>query len=367
MKTLLPFLIASATFVGVTFSLHAQDAPKERTTGKVLLLKTGHAMEGDIDKIGTQLRIRRGNSEVRIAADTAVRLCADWDDAFAFALSTIKADDANDRVKLARWCHLNGLTQRALDQAKVALELQPLNTEAKQIFTLLERAVNEPTPKSPPVPIVAPRPMEAAPTVDVSFETLIAFTTKVQPILMNTCASCHAGNSTGKFHLERVADSGQKASTQRNLAAVLSYIDLEHPAISPLLVKAVTRHGDAAAPPIRDRSAKPALAIQQWVDQTIAKNPQLKDYAAKKHGPGKANPEPKSVFPTQRSQAPAKGDDVISEQVPRLEIDERNPPRVQPEPVTRTPTVQRDWCDPDHFNEHFHPQYFRQQSVSTLR
>ena len=82
MKTYLPFLIVPAAIVGVAIFVQAQDADKERTTGKVLLLKTGHAMEGDIDKVGTQLRIRRGKSEVWIAADSAVRLCADWDDAF---------------------------------------------------------------------------------------------------------------------------------------------------------------------------------------------------------------------------------------------------------------------------------------------
>src|SRR5450432_1898 len=98
MNTFFRFLLVPAIFAGAGFFLQAQDAEKERMRGKVLLLKTGHAMEGDIEKVGTQLCVRRGKSEVWIAEEKALRLCADWDEAFAYALSQIKASDANDRV-----------------------------------------------------------------------------------------------------------------------------------------------------------------------------------------------------------------------------------------------------------------------------
>ena len=45
----------------------------------------------------------------------------------------IKPDVANDRVKLARWCHMHKLTAEALEQARIALELQPEHTDAKQM------------------------------------------------------------------------------------------------------------------------------------------------------------------------------------------------------------------------------------------
>jgi hypothetical protein len=358
MKNLLPFLIVPAALVGLGLSLRAQDvvkdADKERTVGTVLLLKTGHAMEGDIVKDGDQYRIRRGQSEVCLSTDSAFRLCVDWDDALAFALTTIKTDNADDRVKLSRWCHRHGLTLRALEQAQIALEMQPTHADAKQMVKLLERTLNQPATKpAAKPPVAAQQPTEAPPAVDVSFETLVNFTTKVQPILMNTCASCHSGTGGGKFHLERVADGNQKASTQRNLAAALTYVDLEHPAISPLLVKAVTRHGDGLSPPIRDRSAKPSQAIQHWVEQTIAKNPQLKEYAAKKNGtPAKATPsEPKSVFPIQRPHTPAKAEEISAKQP-------------EPAPTPRTPV---DEFDPSIFNSWAHPEYFRQQSASNKR
>ena len=74
-------------------------------------------MEGDIEKVGMQMCIRRGMSEVWIAGDKTARLCADWDDAFAYVRSLVKLDDANDVVKLARWCHLHQLNAKALEQA----------------------------------------------------------------------------------------------------------------------------------------------------------------------------------------------------------------------------------------------------------
>ena len=132
MNTLIRGLIVSALFAGVGILVYAQDVAAERTKGKVLLLKNGHAMEGEIEKVGTQMRIRRGMSEVWIAADKSARLCENWDDAFAYVSTLVKQDDANDLVKLARWCHLHQLNDKALDQARLALELQPTNSDVKR-------------------------------------------------------------------------------------------------------------------------------------------------------------------------------------------------------------------------------------------
>ena len=106
-----------------------------------------------------------------------------------------------------------------------------------------------------PPSLPTPRPVEAPAAVDVTAETFVAFTAKVQPILLNACASCHANENAGKFRLERVADSNRKVSSMRNLAMVLEYADLDHPTVSPFLVKAVTPHGKDTITPLKDRSA----------------------------------------------------------------------------------------------------------------
>ena len=355
MKTLLRFAIVPAILVGLALSLHAQGTGAERETGKVLLLKNGNVMEGDIKKVGAQWCIRRGTGEIWLAHDKATRLCADWDEAVAFAQTFIKLDSAIDRVTLARWCHLHGLNDHALEQAKIALELQPNSGDAKQIVTILERAKQEPPAKPvTPKPVVAAKPSEPAPTVDVTAETIIAFANRVQPILMNKCASCHATGFGGKFVLERVAESGVKSSTQRNLAAVLPYIDLDRPAISLLLVKAITPHGDSNTPPLRDRSSKPFQSIQQWQADAIRANPQLYDYHAAKKVKGTPSDSKNTTFGSQRSAAEPMRDNVAA---PSAKVEVKATPTetsapVQPKiaqaPVTQQP---REWCDPEIFNE----------------
>ncbi len=357
MKSHLRWLMVPAVLVGVGYFLRAQDLSETRKTGKVLVLKTGLTMEGDITQIGPQICVRNGKSEVWIAVDKTMRLSPDWFDAYAFMQTLIKKDSASDRVKLARWCHLNRLHDEAIEQAKVALDLQPGHAEAGQMVTMLERAKRDentkPAPKTSPPPVV--RVLEPPPTVDVTQEALIAFSAKVQPILMNTCAGCHATETTGKFHLERVSESSHKVATQRNLAAVLKYVDLDRPSISPLLVKSITPHGREALPAIRDRSAKPFQAMQEWIVETIKKNPHLKEYRdAANPTPTKTPPvmatEPKSsAFSSQGTVLPKAEAEVVSQQAPRLEV------KPAPMPLAAAPPRERDWCDAGHFNDYFHP------------
>lgn len=333
MKKILPCLFGPALVVGFGCLLCAQEATELAPSGTVLLLKSGQVMEGEIDLIGSQLRIRRGSGEVCIAADLAARLCADWDDAYAYMHTLIKDDSANDHVRLARWCNMHHLNEKALDEARIALRLQPDHAGAKQIVTLLERAIRDPVVKAAPAAAPAPPAAadKAAPAIlaDVNAETAIAFANKVQPILMNTCASCHATGGGGKFVLERVSEGGQKVATQHNLTAVLNFIDMDRPAISPLLVKAVTPHG-AGAPPIKDRGAKPFVAIKTWLDLAIAKNPQLKDYhAAKKGAPAKSSDQPKSGFGThQSSLAPASRETTVAERPVESAVMDEFDPRI---------------------------------------
>src|ERR1700722_12003774 len=120
MNTFCRFVLAPALLSGVGLFLLAQDTVQERTTGKVLLLKNGNVMEGDIEKVGAQVCIRRGSSEVWIDLDKTARLCADWEDAYAHMQSLLKLDSATDRVKLARWCLLYRMNDKALRQANQA-------------------------------------------------------------------------------------------------------------------------------------------------------------------------------------------------------------------------------------------------------
>lgn len=368
MKPFSLLLAAAALVAGAGFLLRAQEFGSDRPKGKVLLLKNGHAMEGDIERLGTQFCIRHGTSEVWLNADKTVRLCTDWNDAYNYVQTLIKPDDANDRVKLARWCHLHKLTDKALEQARKALELQPGNAEAKLIVTTLERSIQA-SPK-PAIPLSSPvvTAPKADATVDVASETLVNFMTRVQPILMNTCASCHSTNTAGSFRLERVGEGAQKAASQRNLAALLPHVDLERPASSPLLVRATTAHGGAAHPALASRDAKPLQTIQQWIEQTAAKNPHLKSDRVLAKTLVKGEPTTfatqgavvRAVPPEPKAKTPAK---TPPSKTPVVGSTADPTPRPQMQPVR----VEPDEYDPAIFNRHFHGSRMQSMDVTSRR
>ena len=369
MKLIFGCLLGAALCVGVGILLRAQEFGPERTRGKVLLLKNGHAMEGDVEKVGAQMCVRRGSSEVWIGNDKAARLCADWDEAFRYVESMIRPADANDRVKLARWCQLNKLSDRALEQARRALQLQPDHADAKQLVTMLERAQKAPAAKPvtsapPPKPAA---PVEPPPSVDVTAETLVTFITRVQPILMNTCASCHATGNGGAFVLERVNDNSSRAASQRNLAAVLEQIDLDRPAISPLLERAIRPHGSETRAPLPSRSAKAFQSMHHWLEVTIAKNPQLKDYRAVKRKPSMPVP---TAPATLNAEPPLPQPSVIrGVAAPAVPVRPAPEPATTPAPPTPTPltptpavTGEPDAYDVEPFNRHFHAERLKSKA-----
>src|SRR5262249_40251957 len=135
-----------------------------------------------------------------------------------------------------------------------------------------------PPPEASPQNL-APSASETSPlSIDVSAETLGVFTTRVQPILMNACASCHATGRGGAFKLTRAFEGATIArrSTQHNLAAVMAQVDIHNPEASPLLIKAVSVHGANNQPPLKGRQSPPFRMLEEWVRMALASNPHRK-------------------------------------------------------------------------------------------
>jgi hypothetical protein len=92
------------------------------------------------------------------------------------------------------------------------------------------------------------------------------FTAKVQPVLSNVCADCHAHKShTSPFKLKAYDPAFNDPQTaDANLRAVAPLLDTANPHASPLLKYAVTAHGKASEPPLK--AGHPALEkLQLWV------------------------------------------------------------------------------------------------------
>ena len=71
-------------------------------------------------------------------------------------------------------------------------------------------------------PVAQPDKTTAArPSFDISSDAFAIFATRVQPILMNACASCHVSGKGGSFHLTRNLEATllNRKAVQQNLAA----------------------------------------------------------------------------------------------------------------------------------------------------
>ncbi len=337
----------------------AAEPPVPRTTGKVLLLESERALEGDIERHGDQYCIRRGSGELWVPADKGLCLCAGWDEAFARLAARANLADADERLRLARWCQAHGLRGRALAEVKAALEIRPGSAEAKKLLTSYQNTpVAQP---GQPAAATASAPAAPPPAIDLSADCQALFSTRVQPILLNACAICHATGRGGDFQLVRWTEGGQRSAAQKNLAAVLPQINCERPSLSPLLVKAASVHGHGTQPPLPGgRQSVPFHTLENWLQLVLASNPHLRPpgrnppavfgpLPAAEAGQALAPPPelgPPSAAPPQLGPAASKAPPVVSRTI------------AAPPPSRAAPTavVGADPFDPMIFNRQLHPQ-----------
>jgi hypothetical protein len=245
------------------------DSPPAAKTGRVLLIDYDRILEGDIERSGDRFRIRQGAGEMTIPATPAMLLLPNKDAAFHLLKSRAKLSDPVALVKLSRWCLSNELQQQALEMAEMALALLP-NDRSLQRFrddVKLRVTLAPPAPVKPAAALPA-KPQTEPAIADVSPESYGLFATRVQPLLINACANCHASGRGGNFHLNRPSAAfGDQRTTQMNLAAAGAYLNREQPQASPLLSHAVAAHGGGSHPPIRDRQSLAFKYLEEWTRQ----------------------------------------------------------------------------------------------------
>jgi hypothetical protein len=339
MKAIFPSLLWACLFLSPCGGQPPAAAPRPATAGKVLVLENENPMEGEVERVGDQYRVRRVVGETWVPAASVLGVCGSLEEAYRFVRARANLRDPDERLRLARWCRANGLHDQALDEVRAAVQLRPGHAETRRLLDHLEQAaaVARAAPPSRP-----PAPEGPTPAIDLTADSLGLFATRVQPILMNTCAGCHTPTHPGAFKLARAYEIGlgNRKTLQHNLAAVLAQVNFGAPQASPLLTKAVSDHARVGQAPLRSRKEGAYRALEDWVRVTLDNNPLLREQQ-----PGTSAAEGEPTPPAPRP-APARADDGPRPPAPAAPA----PPAVKPPPAPPDP------FDPEEFNRAMHPE-----------
>lgn len=222
---------------------------------RYVLLNNGRIMAGQVQQdaqgylvVGRSGRLHAPYEHVRLVADSLQDVYRQQRDARPEPVSNA------DRLELARWCISYSLYDEARLELKHVLRSDPNQNEARQMLKNLAEILRPDRPEEQAAPS---RTLDGylVPGTEslgsLSRETAATFTAKVQPILVSKCANarCHGVASENPFRLVHVRSNlnGHRMHTERNLAALSPYLDLEHPGDSPLLTVPQGNHGDGAA------------------------------------------------------------------------------------------------------------------------
>jgi hypothetical protein len=256
------------------------DESPEKT--RVLLFRSGRALEGQIDETETHYVVTRATGTVEILKSEIEFVANDLDGAYRYKRERINDAKPTEHIRLAQWCLVVNLRDRAIEELERCVELDPNSTRAKGLLENLRRAAKPAAKSSLPADESEPaKPNSEPPTrtypsfqKELSPAHVSTFSVQVQPLLLRSCgtAGCHDANHPGPLALVGSFRPSQRSS-QKNLRAVLAQIDTEEPDTSPLLVESLRPHGAAHRSPFMNGLNDPAYAkLSDWV-RAVSGNP----------------------------------------------------------------------------------------------
>ena len=229
--------------------------PGQQRKVKMLLLTNGRIVDGVIEPNLTGYMVRKQNGHMYIPY-TQVRFEAnDLLDVYRKLSISMTEPTAGKHLSLAVWCVNQKLYQQAKEQIGKALLLEPDRPEARRMLVRVDaimKSQNGAMQKKTSgngnqelSHILTNYATSRKSLAGISMESMDLFVRKVQPITMKKCgnANCHGGKGKGKFKLEyvRVGFANSRGQTERNLASILDFIDVENPPASSFLQEPITK------------------------------------------------------------------------------------------------------------------------------
>ncbi|MBM79692.1 MAG: hypothetical protein CMJ78_03745 [Planctomycetaceae bacterium] len=260
-------LSTQTTLASDGVAANASVPPTETRT--VLVLRSGRVVSGDINQAATGYVIRKAGGQLLVPFDKVLFEAQSLQDAYRKLRLTIPEPTSGHHVSLARWCMAHELLKEARKELHDALVLDPENDSARRMLTRVQESlVPGSTESAAPAKQVERnadgfvRP-DAQALSGLSPEAARGYVKTIQPLLMNKCsnAGCHGSRAKSSFRLIRIrrGKGNHRIQVERNLAAVLQFVDYKKPDASPLLKKSQSSHGQLGR----------AIFYGQYADQQI--------------------------------------------------------------------------------------------------
>jgi hypothetical protein len=259
--------------LGLASILKAQ-WPEGATGQQLLLLHNGQALEGRISRSDDVYRVVLPNGEIRVKSSDVELLCNDFEEAYQRKQAAIPVGSLRDHLDLAQWCQQHKLYDHAAAELADASAIAPDNP----VVGFLQRRLRitlEPQPERPKAETAADNsiPNDELDRMirGLPQKAIENFTQSVQPMLLNNCTAsgCHGPQSDSGLRLQRTAldEPAGRRMTQRNIYAVLRYVDRDNPLASRILTVPIAPHGTAKTAVFTEHQAMQYKRLVEWVLQ----------------------------------------------------------------------------------------------------
>ncbi len=233
---------------------------------RAILLDDFSVVEGHTLHVGTIFRVTNGDRTRTLSQNHVLFEAASVEEIYQFVLGKMDVTTVAGAAQMAAWCDKNAMYDRAIGHARSVLASNPTDAVLLESIRKLEAKAARVVVKKP-----AHQATQAAAALpandDLSTEATLSFGTKVQPLLMNVCASCHAQKTDkSAFKLSRVREGYIDAeATATNRKIVANQLSRANPTGSPFLEMLVTAHGGQKLASLPNRNHPAYRNLETWV------------------------------------------------------------------------------------------------------
>jgi len=212
------------------------------------MLTSGRIVSGKLKQVSTGYLVSSRSGYVAVARGDVRFAANDLGELYLLQKREMKDPSIAEQMKLAEWCFAQKLNAYAAKELIAILGRDPQNETARRLLARLDDDQQRGSTTVPNRDSSGKKLAddEARSLAGLKGTTAEKFAGSVQPLLHNKCgnARCHGPNAEHEFRLTRGTPGAghHRIYSERNLAAVLKYVDLDRPLESRVLKVGQSAH-----------------------------------------------------------------------------------------------------------------------------